>query len=58
MYTLTSVHVEGDNLLLTLATPIATFDQLALQRLIDLLAPAPPVNANPVPASRRRAQES
>ena len=58
MYTLTSVHVEGDDFVITLTTPREGHDQAALQRLLDLLIPAPPVNADPVPASRRRTQEA
>jgi hypothetical protein len=41
MYTLASVTIDGDNLILTLSTPIAGFDAPTLQRLIDLVSPPP-----------------
>ena len=58
MYTLTSVHVEGDNLLLTVSIPLATLDQAALQLLMDLIDPVPQVNAKPARASRTRTEKA
>lgn len=53
MYTLTNVAVEADQLVLTVTTPLGSFDAVALQRLIDLIAPR--ADGEPVPAARRRA---
>jgi hypothetical protein len=52
MYTLTSVAVDGENLILTLSIPLNGFDAIALQRLIDLVSPR--IEAEPVPAAARR----